>query len=258
MPVFIDSATIDFPAFIYYPGDVAAVSDSPDSSSYTPADVLEADELNGWAPASTTGDHALIFDFGTATPISCIALAGSGMDGIALEIRGSTDNFSSSDVAVSAEAALSGDAYAWRSFTQAEYRYYKLIFSGHGTDFIVYHAVLQLLQPLPYLEDGACLSPLTTDGTALISQQGLRLGSVINKVSRRFNLDWGQVTAAELAYFTAWAERCLPLLQPFFFIPDINQPVAHFGSVDDKTDWQPKMKHGLYDPSKLVFTARGV
>lgn len=245
---------MDQPAFIYDTGAVASIEIFPESGIYTATDILQPDELNGWKPDLTIA--ILTFDFGSATAINCFALAGDNLDGISVEVGGSTDNFNTSDVQVSAPAALSGTTAAWRSFTTASYRYWRIIFSTPGSAITIYHAVLQELAQLPYMDDGVGITPLTADSKALVSEQGYHLGTVVNKVQRKFKLKFGQVDDTELAVFTAWAEAVIPEGKGFFFIPDTAASGCYFGILDDKFNWDPTADKGLHKIPTIPFTSR--
>lgn len=258
MTIFINTGGRQQPAFIYatYAAGVT-VTDSPDSAAFDPNSVLQADEVSGWKPANLTGSHSLIYDYQAAVPLEHVAMCGKGMNGVTLEIRGSSDNFASSDVQLLAPTVLVGNLAAWVSFTQATYRYIKYIYSGHGSTFTIKHIAAGLAL-LPFLNDGFCELPLESDGDHLISHEGLFLGSVTSKVMRSFSLDFGQLTFAELPTFDAWVNNCIKKAQGFFFIPNTGEETIYFGWVDKGYKYQPTRKNGLYSLAAIPFMARAV
>ena len=259
MIIYIPHSLPRQPAFIYaaYPAGTT-VADSPDSPGYTPADVLASDELNGWKPASTVGAHSLILTFPSAVDLRCLAVSGNALDGVSVEVRGSTDGFVASDVQILPATALAGENAAWQQFTLATYSSCKLIFSGHSSDFIIKHLVVGGLSLLPFFEDGMCLAPLQADGDHLISHAGRYLGSVTNWIKRPFSLDFGQVDDFEEQIFAGWAQYCIAAPQAFFLVPDTSESPCHFGWVDPKYKYEPVQKVGLYTIPKIPFTARAV
>lgn len=258
MTIFLNTGDRQQPAFIYatYAAGVT-VTDSPDSANYDPANVLQPDEVSGWKPANLTGSHSLIFNLQTPVPLEHVAICGKALNGVTLEIRGSSDNFATSDVQVLAATVLSGERAARCSFTQATYQYFKFSFSGHGSTFMVKH-IADRLALLPFINDGFCEFPLESDGDHLISHEGLFLGSVTSKVMRSFSLDFGQLTFAELPTFDAWANSCIKTAQGFFFIPNTAEDTIYFGWVDKGYKYQPTQKTGLYSLGAIPFQARAI
>lgn len=259
MTIFINQPGWQQPAFLYatYPA-AATVADSPDSASYDPNVVLQADESQGWKPASISGSHSLIVNYGAPTTIEAIAIVGKSLAGVTLEIRGSTDNFAASNVQIMAASALSGSVAAWKSFAQASYQYVKFIFSGHSSAFMVKHLAAGALSLLPFLNDGVSLEPLQADGEHLISHAGLFLGSTTSKVMRPYSLSFGQVSPTEEATFRAWANACIATARGFFFIPDSGEDTVHFGWVSKDFNYSPPMENSLYDMPAIPFQARAV
>lgn len=259
MSIFLNPSTPQQPAFIYatFPAG-AAVTDSPVSTAYTVADVLQAEECNGWKPLSITGSHSLVIDYGAAVTVDCLALAGKSLSGVLVEIWGSATADFASPVQILAATALTGSIAAWLRHPTAGYRYFKYIFSNHGSGFMIKHLVPALLVPLPFFNDGVCLSPLQAEGEHLISHAGLFLGSMTNRVMRTFLLDPGQVTTVEKAQFDAWAAACVRTAQGFFFVPDTGQENIYFGWTEKSYKYEPAMKIGLYTIPRIPFLARAV
>jgi len=190
------------PAFIYaaYP-PAATVTATSTASGLTAADVLESTEDTGWRPATIAGAQSLTIDLGDSLPIGCVALAGEYLNGITLEVRASSDNFGGVDIQISPPAALAQHVATWRQWTQAPYRYWKLIFTGLGLSTEIYHAALCRYEPLPFLDDGADPDIMQAEGSHLISQSGYYMGSYQQRAMRALSLDFGQVTEAQYEIF---------------------------------------------------------
>jgi len=253
----IDSAVPQQPAFLYatYPMGVT-VAALPESPGYTPAHILQADENNGWRPLNTVGAHALICTYPTPVQFDYFALVGKSIDGVLVEVRGSSDGFNASDVQLSPPAPLSGAIAAWRAVPTAIYNSIKYIFSNFSVDFQIKHIAAGILSPLPFLEDGFCTAPLQAEGSHLISHAGQFLGSVTDRVMRPFSLSFGQVDPVEEALFSAMVKACVQTAKGLFFVRDISLPDVSFGWIDKNYKYEPKMQLGLYNIPTFPFTSR--
>ena len=49
---------------------------------------------------------------------------------------------------------------------------------------------------------------------------------------------------------------CVRTAKGLFFVPDLSQPTVHFGWIDKKWKYEPKMKLGLYNIPTIPFTSR--
>jgi hypothetical protein len=257
MTIYLSGSTPQQPAFLYatYPAGMTVTS-SPASPDYAAADVLEAEELNGWKPANLTGAHSLTVTFPSPFQAEFFALAGKGLDGVTVEVRGSSDGFVASDVQLAAPAVLSGAIAAWGNYPSASYAAIKYIFSTFGSDFTVKHLACGVLSPLPFPEDGFCAAPLQAEGQHLVSYEGLFLGSVTQRVMRPFSLNFGTVTPAEKPLFDDMVKACVQTAQGLFFVPDLSQTDCHFGTIEKKYKYEPKMTKGMYTIPAIPFTAR--
>ena len=248
------------PAFIHCAYAATASASATDTATgYAPADALIATEDPGvaWKPANTTGAKSYTIYLDGPQVIDCLALLGRGLNGITLEVRGSTDNFSTSNVQLSAGAALVGSCIAWRKWTNSTaYRCIRLNFSGFGSDFLLMYACPTQLQPLPYHADGHDPDVIQAETKHLLSPQKMFLGTTQQNATRPLSLDWGQLTDAEYAPFAAWADNCVATSRPFFYVPDIDQSTVYFGWTDEKYKFSAPYKNGLRDIGKIPFTAR--
>lgn len=224
------------------------------AAGQTGTDVLQPNEDTYVSPAATT--LTITIDLLAASSNGCIALAGENLNGVLMELRGSTDNFGSSNVVLSASAALSGFTAAWRAYTPASYRYLRITLTGATTATRIYHAAVAPLQLLPYLEDGADLDAFQSSTNHIISPQGHFLGSQKSKTERKIPLSWGQVTDTEYQLFVAWATACVRTPQAFFFVPDSAISTCYFGYTDQGYTFSAPSKNGLHALSKIPFTAR--
>ena len=254
MPIFISDSSPQQPAFIYaaYPS-AASVLASSSAAGYLPADVLQADESAGWKPAATTDQQLVISN---DTTIDSIALCGEAMAGTTLEVWGGLVA-DTPTVQLLDSTAIGDDRTAWFKLSAASslpFIFYK--FSGHSTAFEIVHIAAMVLALCPYQKDGVCRSPIQAEGAHLISHAGLYLGSVTNRVMRPFKFDPGSITPVEEVVFSNLMQACLRRSQGVFFIPDTAAPTVHFGWVDKKYLYEPKMKNSLYSIPAIPFTSR--
>lgn len=247
------------PAFIYPTHMSTATATATDAATgYPAANVLEGVEDTSWRPLNTTGAKSLIVHLGGLLPIGQVGVLGNYLNGVTLEVRGSTDNFAASDVQLSAPAVISSSAFidAYRQFTENLYTDIKYIFTGFGSAFEVQHVACCRAVPLPFLDDGHDPDCLTPDGSHLVGAVGTYLGSTQRSTMRNLNLDFGQITNAQYPPFQVWAEYCIMRMRPFFYVPNIDQPECYFGWVDAKYKFSAPMKSGARKLAPIPFTGR--
>ena len=242
------------PSFIYanYPVG-ATVTGQQLAAGQTAADVLQPDEDTFVSPA--VNYLTLTFDMLAPYAVGCFAVAGEMLDGVNMELRGSSDNFVSSNNVISVGSAVIGDVAVWRAFNLIAYRYYRLTVTATSATRL-YHVALAPLYLFPWMDDGADLDKFQTESTFLISPRGHFLGAQKNKTELKLSLNWGQVTEAEYVLFEAWAISCVQTPRPFFFIPDTGSTVCRFGYTDPKYAFSAPMKNGLRNLATIPFTAR--
>lgn len=247
------------PTFIYsnYPAP-AAVTATDTAAGYAAADVLEGCEDSGWKPANTTGSKTLTIDQGASLPVGGVALLADYPNGVTLEIRGSSDNFTGDNVQLSAASVINSASFntAYRLFTETGKRYLRLIFSGFGASFQVTHVALCRTVTLPYLEDGHDPDAFQPTGSHLVGVSGVYLGATQQCAMRNINLDFGIVTSANYTQFQLWAEACIETMRPFFYVPDIDQPECYFGWVEGKYKFSAPSKLSRHKLAPIPFISR--
>ena len=120
---------------------------------------------------------------------------------------------------------------AWVSFTSATYRYLKYTFSGHASNMRVAHICSMVRPAMPYFETDPDIDNVTPSVVQLVSQSGFYIGSNQTKAMRDITFEWGEVTPAELVTIAAFAEACIRVVNPFFFIPDVDETDSFFGWI---------------------------
>lgn len=248
------------PTFIYPIHLKTATATATDtySTNYAAANVLEGCEDTGWRPANTTGSKSLTLALGGFLPVGAVAVLGQYLNGVTLEVRGSSDGFVSSDVELSAAAAISTSEFitAWRGFTEGYYSHIRLIFTGFAASFEVQHVACCRTVSLPYLEDGHDPDTFQPTGTHLIGVAGTYLGTTQQCTMRNISLDFGQITSSQYAPLQLWAEYCVMTLRPFFYVPDTDQPECYFGWVDAKYKFSAPYKSGARKIAAIPFVGR--
>jgi len=247
------------PTFIYPTHLTTATATAlTTATGYAAANVLEGVEDTAWKPLNTTGAKSLVIHLGGLLLIGQVAVLGQYLNGVTLELRGSTDNFATSDVQLSAPATISSLAFitTWRSFTENLYTDIKLIFTGFAASFQVEHVAPCCAVPLPFLADGHDPDAFTPTGSHLIGTAGTYLGATQQCTMRTINIDFGQITAAQYPPFQLWAEYCIATMRPFFYVPDISQPECYFGWIDAKYKFSAPQTTGRRKIAAIPFNSR--
>jgi hypothetical protein len=247
------------PTFIYPTHLTTATATATDAATgYAATNVLEGCEDTSWRPDNTSGAKSLTIALGGLLPIGQIAVLGNYLNGVTLEVRGSTDNFSSSNVQLSAGATISSSEFitTWRMFTENLYTHIKLTFTGFAASFEVQHVACCRAVPLPFLEDGHDPDTFQSEGTHLIGTAGTYLGATQQRTMRNLNLDFGQITSSQYAPFQFWAEYCVMTMRPFFYVPNIDAAECYFGWTDAKYKFSAPMKSGARKVAAIPFTGR--
>lgn len=250
------------PGFIYpsTPYLSSATVTCTDSYAGTdPAWILEGTEDAYHRPADTTGPKTYDIDLAEARVVDCLGLCGQGLDGVVITLRGSTDDFVASDDLLLNAVNLSAPVNAaWQSFTPGSYRYFKLIVDSFGSYYRLAWAALGDMLPIPYFErDPKPKNISDTGGKALTSPAGLYLGTTQLRAMREMEIRFGQVDALDLVSIEAWAKRCIRTRNPFFLVPDRDQPEVFFGWTD--SDFDPEEEAaGLYQLAAMKMTTRAL
>lgn len=156
----------------------------------------------------------------------------------------------------SAPSPISTYVTAYRKWGSLSGRYWRVIFSGHGPSFEIYHIAFSQADLLPWLSDGHDPDNYQTEGIHLISPDGHHLGSHQLRTMRHLSLDFGQLTDAEAVVFQRWGDKCVKTLQAFFYVPDSSQPICYFGWADAKYKFAAPYKKGLRDMAPIPFISR--
>jgi len=172
-----------------------------------------------------------------------------------IEVRGSTDNFATSDVLVHSYAPTSNNPFV-RSFTSASYRYWRIRITGTTAPALTIVALgvgLPLEQGVPFGFD-----PLhrTVFGQTNISEQGLPLGKAVLFEQWSQQVSLGFVTNAWLraTFIPAWKAHLRG--NPFLFAFDY---VAYPGEVYlVESEGNISMPMVAPDYSGLNFAIKGV
>lgn len=245
------------PLFIYADYlPAAAVTATDTATGYAAADVLQAHEDSSWKPANITGAKSLTFDLSTALSRGAIAVAGEYLNGVTFEVRASTDNFATSDVQISAPAAISSYTTSYRLFANSIYRYWRLIFTDMGASTEIYHVAIQKQDLLPWHENDPAPEAYKTEGSHLVSPDGHYLGATQTRTMRNLELDFGLILDAEYVIFQRWADSCVKTLRGFFYVPDSSQAACHFGWADAKYVFKAPYKNGMRDLAAIPFVSR--
>jgi len=244
------------PTILYCNYGATATATASITGNGNSSDVLIQTEDTFYAPLVTTTFNVVI-DLGASAPMNAIALVGNAMGGAFLEIRGSSDNFVASDVLVSADDVLVSDVNsAWRAFTESTYRYWKCIFTLHPSNIRLAHVCLMSQIALPFFETDPDIDNVTPTSVQLVSQAGTYNGANQQKTMRDMSLYWGEVTPPELVGIKAFSDACIKVVNPFTFIPDIDETDSFYGWIPGGGNFASPYTPGVYSIPAIPFTTR--
>lgn len=244
------------PTIIYCDYGTTATATASITGNGNGSDVLIQTEDTFYAPLVTTTFNVVV-DLGASAAMDSVAILGHVLGGASLEIRGSTDNFAASDVLVSVDAAIVSDVNStWRAFTEATFRYWKFIFSGHPSNVRVAHICLMSQVLLPFFETDPDIDAVTPTVVQLISQAGTFNGTNQQRAMRDMSLNWGEVTAAELVGIKSFSDACIKVSNPFFFIPDIDEDESFYGWIPGGGKFASPQTPGVFTIPAIPFTTR--
>lgn len=236
----------------YMPGATVTVS----NLTGTPADLTAADQ-GTYLDVTAGGNAVVTFDLATAQTVHAICLAGEGLAGYTVTVDRSSDGIAWSAVTLAAGQSPLANNLANAIFFSAgaTYRYFRVTIASAATTVRIYHATPAANYTWPYMDDGFDPVGYDADVTVLESPQGHLLGLQRNSVTRRLEINFGQITAAEYAVWAQWLDDCIRVPQGFFFVPDTAATACHFGRAEYKTYRAPQ-KLGLYEPTPITMIAR--
>jgi hypothetical protein len=237
-------------------GTTASVTATSTLTGTSAADVLISTEDTYHQPTSTSS-YSIVIDAGVALTSDVVAFLGANLVGVTIEVRGSTDNFVSSDVQVKAGTLLTANVNAaYLAYTAASYRYWKFNISGHASNTRIAHICLDTAVDFPYFETDPDILNVTPSAKQLISASGIYVGTNQTKAMRELNLDWGEVTASELAVLEVWAEHSIETVTSFFLIPDQALTDIFFGWLPNGGQFSAPLEDGVYKVAPNKMTTR--
>jgi hypothetical protein len=236
----------------------ATVSATSTLDGTSAADILISTEDTYHQPTGT-GSYSLVIDAGSSMTADVVAFLGANLNGTTIEVRGSTDNFVGSDVQVKAGTALTANVNAaYLAFTEASYQYWKFNVSGHASNTRIAHICLDVAVDYPYFETDPDILNVSPEAKQLISQSGVYVGVNQTKAMRDLTLDWGEVTATELATISAWSARSIETVASFFLIPDQAETDIFFGWLPDGGNFSAPLENGVYTVASNTMRTRAV
>lgn len=217
------------PAFLYPDATPQTVTATDTATGADPLNIIGAMEGPYWQPLNNTGSKELVLKFSAALAVDFVAILGRGLDGATVEVRGSTDDFATVDVQLSAGAALSAALNAaWRSVTGGTYSEIKLVFSSFSTTMKINHVAVGAVKLLPYFKQGHDAANSKPDGEHKVSTSGTYNGAVQQSAMAEYSLAFNNATAAKLAAFLSWKAACVDNIAAFFLVPDTDAAACCF------------------------------
>lgn len=223
------------PAFFWCEySDSATVTATDSAEGADASDILYSTDDLTHSFANATGTKTYTIDLAASTSVTALAILGEGINGESVEVRGSTDNFVTSDVQLKASTALIAEINAaYLTFTGGSYRYIKLNFNSPSTAMQIAHVCLGDVTQVEYFEEDWDAPNIQHTGDHTISDTGYYLGSNVKAVYKRLNIVMGDLTSAQFSVLSGWRSYCVDGLRPFFVIPDQSSTNIYFGWQKD-------------------------
>ena len=245
------------PAFLYrtyLPTATALATDSHAGTS--PGDVLGSTEDVFWRPLNTAGEKILTFNFDEALNINGVGIVGAGLDGVTITVEGSADAAFTTPIALATGINLDGAVNAaWTPWAGAPYQHVRIKFTTFGDDFRVAHVIFPFYSDAPFLEEDWTPDRIDETGKVLESAGGLFLGANQIKTMRKLPLNFGDVDSVEFAILRDWAKNCIETLNPFVFVPDVDETQCFYGWLD-KPSFSAPFVNGMYHIEALTMRTR--
>jgi hypothetical protein len=236
---------------------VAVTDTFSPAGNYAGVNVLNPTEDLTHRFANNVGIKDILIDQIDSRTLEFVALLGDFLDGVTMEVRASTDNFTVSDVQLLAATVISADLNcAWQALTTTgDYRYLKIRLSGISSSLEVAHVCAGELIENPYFEEDWLPDNINATGKHLESSAGYYVGSTVEKVMREMVIAPGQLTEVEFAVYKNWAYECIAGMRPFFLVPEIDEDNVYFGWISDGVFSAPR-PNGVRDISEMTFITR--
>ncbi len=213
---------------------------SSTAAGYDAANLEDWRQYTFWKPSSLTA--TITKDCGAPTSVDYMLLTGGEFAGLTITLRGSTDNFSGSNVVLGTAAVETGKGVFLHLTTPASYRYYRIQIAG-ATAPSVSIAAVGLAMEMPYgLGEGYDALGREEEGARNANENGYPLGVVatFERIKRNitFNLvGWSFLRSDWLA---AWEEI---KKRPFGFVWNVN---------DFPNEVDILMTDGAFDAPQIV------
>jgi hypothetical protein len=216
----------DYPKFLYENrlDDATPVASTTAAGDYNVLNLRDFRPYTWWKPTALPA--TVTVDCGSAKAVDYWAVYGHDLftAGCTIELRGSTDNFSASDVLVDSVTPADNKAFA-RYVASVSYRYWRLRITGAATMPALAIAALGVLLDVPsYLTEGFDPIGRKVIGVSNRSMDGHPLGRTVKyeqwEESLNFQLlTWGWLRSS---FQVAWVAHLRD--DPFLFVWD---PAGH-------------------------------
>lgn len=247
------------PAFLYADAVPTTVTATDTKTGTDPLNVTQAIEGPHWSPLNNTGVKELVLKHSAALPVDFVALLGVALDGVQVEVRGSTDDFATVDDQLSPATALSASLNsAWVGFTGGAYSEIKLVFTSFSSALEIDHVAVGTLKTIPYFKRGHDSDNSTPTGNHMVSTSGVYNGVTQQNLMRDFKIDIHPATVAKMVNLRAFKAACIDRIAPFFFVPDTDLTLVHFCWMKKPKFSAPEMAGvGLFKVAPMILTTRG-
>lgn len=248
--------TTDYPKILYDSRlDDGTLTASTTATGYAAANVTDWRPYTKWQP--TAMPATLTVDCGSAKSADYWLIYGHDLftKGATIQLRGSTNNFTTSDVLVDTFTPSSDDPFV-RFISTATYRYWRLRVTGASAPTLAIASVGLLLDVPMYLSVGFDPLGRTPKGTYNRSEQGHPLGRVVRYEEWSEELRFQSLTWSWLrsTWIPAWEAHLRD--DPFVFMWDPSGHPAEINLV--AVDGGYKTPHSVGSYADLSFKVVGV
>lgn len=235
--------------------DAAAPAASSTAAGYDVANLTDWRPYTWWQPTALPA--TVTVDCGSATAADYAFISGHDLytQGASVEVRGSTDNFSASDVLV-ASSTPTADTPLLIVFNSASYRYWRLKITGTTMPSLAIAAIGAMLRLPTYLPQGFDPVGRKMIGDTNRSSRGQVLGRVVDFEEWSQDIELTSVTWSWVrnTWLPAWAAHLRST--PFGFAWDPENYPADTRLVSVGNEFETPHNSGSL--CELVFELRGV
>lgn len=208
-----------------------------------------------WKPATLPATLTVDCALAKSADKLCVFNHNLFANGCTIEVRGSTDNFSTSDVLVHSYVPTTDSAFI-RDYTSTSYRYWRIRITGSAAPTLSIVAICAGLEFPSSLAYGFAPIDRKVFGQVNISEQGLPLGKAIIFEQWMQTLKFEYLSAAWIraTFLPAWKSHLRG--KPFLFAWDLTNYPGDIYLVEAGDNFKAPQVLAAY--ASLIFEVKGI